>query len=228
MLQTVNRDEIYAELDRLLEEPRLRRLYRAAEKLFKRQDPLAHNWEHVRRDILNAVWIGAEEGSDPGLVLPAMILHDLGYVTHAHDPKQHTVHGARECHRFLQEWTPAQRELIAACILKHKGKYPGFQQPEPETIEEKVVCDADQLDKFGWVGFLQVIKVYVEYASAMGIERYKTLSGLAEALTHHRGISLYTQTARRLAAELSEPDFQEVSRKLTEELSFYEGWKERF
>jgi len=224
----MDRQKIYRELNRRLEEPRLRKLYQTVEAAFKEKDPIAHNWEHIRRDILNAVWIGLDEGADMEIVMPAMILHDLGYVTHSHDPKQHPVHGARECYRFLEEWTPEQREQISACILKHKGKYPGFEHAEPETLEEKVVCDADQVDKFGWVGFFQVIKVYVEYGSHMGIERYKTLTGLAEALTHQKRITLYTETGKRLAAERSDPNFMEISSKLAKELSFYEDWKEPF
>ena len=223
----MDRQRIYWELNRLLEEPRLRKLHRAVESAFKEKDPIAHNWEHVRRDILNAVWIGLEEGADMEIVMPAMILHDLGYVTHSHDPKQHPVHGARECYRFLEDWTPEHRAQISTCILKHKGKYPGFEHAEPETLEEKVVCDADQVDKFGWVGFVQVTKVYVEYGTK-GIERYKTLAGLAEAMTHQKGITLYTETGKRLAAERSDPNFMEISRKLTKDLSFYEDWQEPF
>lgn len=223
----MDRQKIYGELNRLLEEPRLRKLYQAVESAFKERDPIAHNWEHVRRDILNAVWIGMEEGAAMDIVMPAMILHDLGYVTHSHDPKQHAAHGSRECYRFLEEWTPEQREQISACILKHKGKYPGFGHAEPETLEEQVVCDADQVDKFGWVGFFQVTKVYVEYGTK-GIERYKTLAGLAEAMTHQEAIILYTETGKRLAADRSDPDFMEISRKLTRDLALYEDWQENF
>jgi hypothetical protein len=219
---------IYERLNRLLEEPRLRTLYQAVRSAFEEKDPIAHNWEHVRRDIVNAVRIGLEEGADMDVVMPAMILHDLGYITHSHDPRQHTLHGSRECFRFLEEWTAEEQEKISNCILKHKGKYPGFEQAEPQTLEEKVVCDADQVDKFGWVGFMQMMKVYVEYGYLMGIERYKTLAGLAEAMTHLKGVTLYTETGKRLAAARSDPDFMAISRKLSNGLTLYENWKEPF
>jgi len=217
---------VYTELNRLLEEPRLRKLYQEVRSAFERKDPIAHNWEHVRRDILNAVTIGLEEGADMDIVMPAVILHDLGYVTHSHDPRQHPIHGARECYQYLGDWTPEQRDKISGCILKHKGKYPSFELPEPETLEEKVVCDADQVDKFGWVGFFQMIKVYVEYGSLMGIERYKSLAGLAEAITHLEGVSLYTRTGKQMAAQRSDPNFMEISKKLSRGLAVYEDWKE--
>ena len=223
----MERRKIYAELNRLFEDVRLQKLYRTVEAAFKEQDSIGHNWEHVRRDIVNIVEIGLEEGADMEIVMPAIILHDIGFVTHAHEPKKHPVHGARECYRFLEEWTPEQRDIISNCILKHKAKYPGYEAQQPETLEERVVCDADQVDKFGWVGFMQSLKVYVEYGTK-GNERFKTLAGLAEGLTHHESVTLYTETGKRLAAQLKDPDFNEVSRKLTEELSLSEDWKEPF
>ena len=219
---------IYKELNRRLEEPRLRKLYRSVRTVYREADPIAHNWEHIRRDLLHALWIGLEEGADMGIVLPAAILHDLGYITHPHDPRNHPVHGSRECFRFLEDWSGEEQEKISACILKHKGKYPEFEHEQPETLEEKVVCDADQVDKFGWVGFMQMTKVYTEYGYRMNIQKYKTLAGLAEALTHIQGVCLYTETAKRLAAERREPDFLEISRKLLEGLTLYENWKEQF
>lgn len=223
----MERQKIYAELNQLFEEPRLQKLYRVVESAFKEKDAIGHNWEHVRRDIVNIIEVGLEEGADMEIVMPAIILHDIGLVTHPHEPKKHPIHGARECYRFLDDWTPEQRERISSCILKHKAKYPGYEHTEPETLEERVVCDADQVDKFGWVGFMQSLKVYVEYGTK-GNERFKTLAGLAEALTHHDSITLYTETGKRLAAQLSDPDFNEVSMKLIKELSLSEDWKEPF
>lgn len=221
-------ERIYKELNRRLEEPRLRKLYQSVRSVYNETNPIAHNWEHIRRDILHAFWIGLEEGADMDIVLPAVILHDIGYITHPHDPRSHPVHGSRECFRFLGDWSGEEQEKISACILKHKGKYPEFEHEQPETLEEKVVCDADQVDKFGWVGFMQMMKVYVEYGYRMNIQKYKTLAGLAEALTHIQGVCLYTETAKRLAAARREPDFLEISRKLLEGLTLYENWKEPF
>ena len=72
------------------------------------------------------------------------------------------------------------------------------------------------------------MKVYVEYGYLMGLERYKTMAGLAEAMTHIEGVSLYTETGKRLAAARNDPDFLEISAKLSEGLTFYENWMEPF
>lgn len=223
----MNTKHIYTALTKYLQEPRLRDLYRTVKSLFIEQDAIGHNWEHVRRDIINAVYIGLEENADMEIVMPAMILHDIGYVTHTQEPEQHPVHGSRECYRFLDAWTREQKDRISSCILKHKGKFPGFEHSEPETPEEQVVCDADQVDKFGWIGFMQMMKVYIEHASK-GKEQFKTLTGLARGMKNQKAIRLYTKTGKRMAGERRDPDFSKIAETLETELVFYEGWEERF
>lgn len=212
--------EIHIELKRFLKIPRIDRLYQKTKETFCKDEPVGHNWEHVCRDIINAVEIGTQEKADMDIVMPAVILHDLGYVTHPSAPELHPANGARECYGFLDEWTTVQRDQISACILKHKGKFPGFEESEPESLEEKVVCDADQLDKFGWIGFLQMMKVYIEHGYK-GNSRFKTLEGLAEGMMHQKSMVLYTKTGKHLASLRSEPDFTEIAKKVRRELLPY-------
>lgn len=223
----MDHQKIYNSLNRFLSQSKLRNLYLNVRKEFREQDAIGHNWDHVRRDILNAVYIGNKENADMDIVMPAIILHDIGYVTHSNDPFNHPLNGSRECIRFLDDWTQEQRRHISSCILKHKGKFPGFEYSEPETPEEKVVCDADQIDKFGWIGFLQMITVYVEYAEH-GNKQYKSLKGIAKAMNKKGSICMYTETGKQLAAARTEPDFASIAIKMEEDLDFYEDWKEDF
>ncbi|MBI9102723.1 MAG: hypothetical protein JEY99_09920 [Spirochaetales bacterium] len=119
-----------------------------------------------------------------------------------------------------------EQEIISACILKHKGKFSGFSTPEPETREEQVVCDADQLDKFGWIGLLQMLKVYIEHG-IKGEKSYKTIHGLAMGIEKQKSITLYTKTGKTLSAETLDPDFSEIAGKIYQELSFYEKWDKK-
>lgn len=211
----------------MFREPRLRDLYQAVRSAFESRGPSAHGWEHVRRVIVNAAYIGREEKADMSIVMPAIILHDIGFVTNPDEPKRHPEHGARECHTFLTAWDEESRDKIARCILVHKAAYPGYRNMEPETLEEKVVCDADQLDKFGWIGLIQMVKVYAEYGS-QGIERYQSIPGIVDGLRHLSSISLFTETGRRRAEELRGPEHLETARKLEDELDLSEGWNEDF
>lgn len=221
----MNHHTVYATLNTMLEQPRFKTLYQKVRDEFESQGSLGHGWEHVRRVTVNAAWIGGEEKADLDIVMPAIILHDIGYVTNPDEPRNHPEHGARECRRYLDDWSEAQRERIALCIRKHKAAYPGFSGLEPETLEEQVVCDADQLDKFGWVGMTQMVRVYTEYG-IKGMNRYKRLPGIVEGLRHLSEIRLYTVTGKRIAAQRAEPDHLNTARLLEEELSLSEGWQE--
>lgn len=227
LVEPMEQQQIFKELNRFLSEPRLRRLYTEVEAAFKKHDLGAHDWEHVKRVIMHSVEIGLEEHADMSIVIPAAIQHDLGYATNPDDPEQHPVHGARECHQFLDDWSPKDRDLIAGCIRKHKGKYPGYANSEPETREEQVVCDADQIDKFGWVGLFQMLRVYAEQGM-IGMEPYDTIAGLAGGIANQGSIAFYTEAGKRLAADLADPDFGEIARKVADQLSRYEGWRKEF
>lgn len=219
--------EVHAALNMLLAEERLQSLYRTVRQMFEQQGSMGHGWEHVRRVIVNAAWIGTEEHAGMDIVMPAVILHDIGFVTNPDEPKKHPEHGARECHRFLEEWSDDERERIARCILTHKSAYPGYNGMEPQTLEEKVVCDADQIDKFGWTGITQMVKVYTEYGLG-GREEYRRHAALVNALQHATSITFYTETGRRIAAERGEPNHRAAAQRLAEELAVSETWQEPF
>jgi len=214
--------QVYQRLRELLEEPRLARLYDTLKEKYK-ELKISHNWEHVMRVVLNAVVIGTEEGADLPIVIAAAFLHDIGFITNPLEPKKHNEYGSHACLQYLTEWTEEEKDVISKIILKHKGKYPGYTAYSPSTLEEKVLCDADQVDKFGWIGLMQVIKVYTEYG-IIGYKNYDTIRGLAEGIEEASHIELYTKSAKRIARKLKEPSYYDISQALRSELAFYEGW----
>ncbi len=220
----MNNQEAYRILKNLLKEPRLGKLYSTMKTRYEGLK-ISHNWEHIMRVTLNAVVLGTEEHANLSLVIAAALLHDIGFITNPSEPKRHNEYGAAACHSYLTEWSEAERKKISDIILKHKGKYPGYMAYEPSSLEEKVLCDADQIDKFGWVGLLQVIKVYDEYGS-LGYKNFDTLRGLAEGIEEASHIELYTDAAKKMAETRREPSYHEVSKAILAELAFYEGWQE--
>ena len=215
-------NDVYKTLDRCLNEPRLGRLYETMKAKYAGLT-ISHNWEHVLRVALKATRIGAEEKADLGMVLAAAFLHDIGFLSHPKEPKKHNEYGAKECVAYLSEWSAEEKSVVSSCILRHKGKYPGYEGLEPETLEEKVLCDADQVDKFGWIGLLQVIKVYDEYGS-LGYKNFSTMRGLGEGIAEASRIELYTDSAKKMALALRDPPYADVSKTVLAELAFYEEW----
>ncbi len=123
----------------------------------------AHNFEHARRDMLNAIAIGEAEGADMHIVLCAAVLHDIGYLYGGTGPTHGDI-GADNLDDFLAgggiTFPEAELEHIRACIRQHKGSVHGIV---PETIEAKVVSDADMLEKTGPVGVYQFIRSLTEF-----------------------------------------------------------------
>lgn len=154
----------------------------------------AHNFEHARRDTINAIAIGEPEGADMHIVVCAAVLHDIGYL-YGGDHREHGEVGADNLRSYLAEGdiqlSQTELEHIAACIRTHKGV---MHDVEPQSLEAKVIADADHLDKLGPVGVYQVILSLNEF----GYTIEKTL----ERFQNSRDLPFFTATGTQLAAPL--------------------------
>src|SRR5437868_1071182 len=79
----------------------------------------AHNFEHAYRDTLNAIRIGEAEKADMEVVLPAAVMHDIGFLYGA-TGRTHAAIGAEKLEQFLEEGgihlSESKRQAIADCI----------------------------------------------------------------------------------------------------------------
>jgi uncharacterized protein len=152
----------------------------------------AHNWEHIYRDTLNAIVIGEAEGADMRVVLPAIVMHDIGYLYGP--PEGHGPRGADKLPAYLDDagisYPGEEIAKQASCIRTHKGS---MRDEHPDGLEAKVVADADLLEKFGAFGVYQTIRVHGEFDWPLTRILDFMLSGKGSALT------LETETGRQLA-----------------------------
>ena len=118
----------------------------------------AHDLSHIRRVLANARRFAVEEGADLAVVVPAAWLHDC--VTVPKDsPKRPFASrlAAETAVTFLQQISyPTQyHEGIAHAIAAHS-----FSAQIPcETIEAKVVQDADRIDAIGAIGIARCFMI---------------------------------------------------------------------
>lgn len=123
----------------------------------------AHNWAHTHRDIINTIVIGEAEGADMRIALPATTMHDIGFL-YGSPSKVHGEVGAEKLEDYVSQtkahYSNKELQKIASCIKTHKGSMRG---KHPESLEAKVVADADLLDKFGPFGIYQKARVYGEF-----------------------------------------------------------------
>lgn len=116
--------------------------------------PGCHDFDHVSRVLHNARLILKKETSaNSEIVELAAILHDIARPEEmkANGKVCHAVLGADLCFDFLMKCgftDNATNRQVSECIKRHR--YRGSNKPE--TINEKIVYDADKLDSIGAVG----------------------------------------------------------------------------
>ena len=127
----------------------------------------AHNFEHAYRDTLNAIVIGEAEGANMRIVLPAATMHDIGFLYGA-SGKTHGAVGADKLREFLGDgsinYSSEDIDNMASCIRTHKGS---MHDEKPESLEAKVVADADMLEKFGPFGVYSGLRTFGEFGFSL-------------------------------------------------------------
>lgn len=116
----------------------------------------AHDSGHVQRVVVNARRLAASENADLNIVLPAAWLHDC--VAVAKDSplrSQASRLAAEQGVALLSAWgyDLAPLPAIGHAIAAHSFSA-GIP---PETIEAKVVQDADRLEALGAIGLLRMV-----------------------------------------------------------------------
>ncbi len=177
----------------------------------------AHNWEHAYRDTLNAIVIGEAENADMNIVLPAITMHDIGFLYGA-TGKTHGAVGAEKLAEFLQDagidYPVEMIERMAGCICTHKGS---MHDEKPETLEAKVVADADLLEKFGPFGVYSGLRTYSEF-------NYPLQTAL-DRETQVFNLTLETPTGQKLAEPCRQfvADFYKELREASEAYANADG-----
>lgn len=111
-----------------------------------------HDWTHVERVRNLAIKIGKKEKADLLILEAAAYLHDIGRKEEM-DTKGKICHaekGMKLAEEILAEYDLDKEtvENIKHCVLAHRYR----NNHTPETIEAKVLYDADKLDSIGAVG----------------------------------------------------------------------------
>jgi uncharacterized protein len=129
-----------------------------ARTLYDDSDPV-HDFDHVLRVMALARRIGQAEGADMLIVETAVLLHDI---QRAHEDQQahvqnaetadHALVAAEQARHILSQMEPPPApefvEAVCHAIAAHRFR----NEVHPQTLEAKVVFDADKLDAIGAIG----------------------------------------------------------------------------
>ncbi|HVP16408.1 MAG TPA: HD domain-containing protein [candidate division Zixibacteria bacterium] len=166
----------------------------------------AHSYAHVERVAKIAAILAEKEKADQELVQTAALLHDIGYAV----GEPHNETGAKLARMILEQTTnlPEQRiEKTVKIVLRHPIAF----RDKLETLEEKIVWDADKIDLLGVIGIARVFhwmgKKPFETTVNVCLEELKPIYSL-----------LNTPSARKIARERQRRTIASLS-ALKEELS---------
>jgi uncharacterized protein len=114
-------------------------------------DDGSHDIAHILRVFRNAMRIQAEEGGNARLLTAAVLLHDCVSVEKNSPLRaQASALAAEKASGLLKDlgWAESDVGMVAHAITAHSFS----ANVPPETLEAKILQDADRLDAIGMVG----------------------------------------------------------------------------
>jgi uncharacterized protein len=180
-------------------------------------DPV-HGFEHVRRVYRMAERLAQAEGADLEIVRAAALLHDAqdgltgSDALEAEKRGSHHLRSAEIAAEVLgvEGWSSDRIVAVQHCILAHRFR---DDSTAPQTLEAKVLFDADKLDAIGAIGVARAVAFVVQSGnpvyspvSQVFLRTGKLQTGETHSAYHEYLFKLmklkdrlYTTTARSLA-----------------------------
>lgn len=116
-----------------------------------------HGADHVYRVLFAALDIAATEpDADQDVLIAACLLHDVGRPDEAADPTLcHARVGAEKAYHFLREYEFSKEfaEKVRHCVATHRFR----SDAPPESLEARILFDADKLDVTGAIGIARTL-----------------------------------------------------------------------
>lgn len=129
----------------------------------------AHNLDHIFR-VYNLCLLIAkyEKNVDLEVLIPAALLHDIARVEESLDKTgklDHAILGSEIAEDILRklQYEEEKIEKIKHCIITHRFRTGN----EPNTIEAKILFDADKLDVIGASGIARTFMLAGQYGQRL-------------------------------------------------------------
>jgi uncharacterized protein len=184
----------------------------------------SHDWDHTRRVVVLCEHIGQVEKADLTLLRIAAYLHDIGrcHQDRSSGASCHAREGARMAADILKNVPLADpdKQHIIHCIRSHRFR----ENQAPETLEAKVLFDADKLDAIGAVG---VARAYL-FAGEVGARLHNPDIDVTAAPAYSENDTGYREYLVKLRHIHTRMLTGEGCRLAAERHSFMEAFFERF
>jgi HD superfamily phosphodiesterase len=117
----------------------------------------AHQIDHIHRVWHHCKNLGQLKGADTEVLIAAAYLHDLG--RHHIKDKAHGALGS-ELAKPILERINFPNEKIKRALHAIRVHDVTFQSQDRDSLESKILFDADKLDSFGTIGIVRNILLY--------------------------------------------------------------------
>ena len=189
-----------------------------------------HDFDHTLRVYKNALKLAEECGGDLQIISAAAMLHDVGRAEESRTRGAvcHAEIGAEIAAEYLKKrnFDDSFVNAVVHCIERHRFR----RGLAPETLEAKILFDADKIDSIGPVGIGRAFlfagnsgaRLHNSKQQALRAEEYSYQdTAYREYLVKLRKLPRVMQTvpARRIAAErmkVMEDFFRELDSEINE------------
>lgn len=194
----------------------------------------AHNLDHVFR-VYNLCLLIAkhEENVDLEVLIPSALLHDIARVEESKDKTgeiDHAILGSEIAEDILMKlkYEEEKIEKIKHCIISHRFRTGN----EPNTIEAKILFDADKLDALGASGIARTFMLSGQFGQRLTIKgtiddylEYNTVeNGRLKDVSKHTPFIEYETKFKKIPNKLYTKQAKEIGE---ERLKFMEEYFNR-
>jgi hypothetical protein len=154
-----------------------------------------YRWQHTLRVAQFGKVIAENEAADLEIIIAACLLHDVAWFdTNADNSREHGRIGSEKARPLLSNlgYTQEQSDKICYSIASH------VDVDNPETLEARILSDADNVDRYGPYRILQWCYSDIDNYERLAIK----LTERIHRLEHYRDQNpLFTATGQQLFAE---------------------------
>ncbi len=175
----------------------------------------AHKLDHVLRVYKLCILLSKyEKNVDLEILIPASLLHDIARVKESQDKTgkiDHAVLGSQMAENILRdlEYEEEKIEKIKHCIIAHRFR----SGNEPNTIEAKILFDADKLDAIGSVGIARCFMLAGQFGQSLSndyISENTTENGRLKDVSKHSPIIEYEVKFKNIPSRLYTSKAKEI------------------
>ena len=183
-----------------------------ARTLYPTDADAAHDFDHILRVLHMAEKIARAEGADLEVVQTAALLHDIGLDQGRAGHETSAANRAKEILKNLaQGYSDQFIAAVAHAIEAHRFR----SGPSPETLEAKVLFDADKLDSIGAIGIARAFafggwrgqKLWAEVPPGYT----EPLNGRAADSTQHTAVHEYIVKLSKIKDRMQTPTGKRIA-----------------